>query len=745
MTSKSLRVFGVVLPLASDDLFLPGAMGAAWKLVLVCGLAICLGFDSPLSGDDCRVPGVAFLSTALGYSAVQLGLYLALVHASMQGSILRWRERNTRTRRLLPAIALSYLGQLGLASFGVFASSTAEAGNCDFPPVVLAATIVQWLDVGQFVLLLAALHWFFQPRAPPPTSGLKQMETKLRGAFTWLTCLTCGVLGTVTSSSKDRGEASWMQLSVVVHSFLHTMMREVLLTDVLAAVLLLRVEQRHANHLRALELAPLLLSLPHSARPSVAIKAQSTVNAVPVMAQWSGAHQHPENSVEVKLEAVHHLEQFASYLPYMRGIYGWKIWLYTNPWQFLWHAPKLVFTKCCRARGRGRCWARGGGGAAVEDEVFKTVTGLKDHHVVYSSFSSELGEAIPYTISLDHDREAIVISLRGTLSFADLVTDLMATPAPLQALGEVWGFDGNGHYAHSGMLQVALQIRQDLATRGLLPKLFAQHVGDYVDNDAASVIEMFDTHASPVPERRNLRSRSQYAFVVLGHSLGGGVGAILTLLLRGEFPHCQCLAYDPPGCIFSSELAEASQAFCKTIVCGVDMVPRLSWHSAKRFRAQLLDVLLRSKTSKAKILSSLLVRYEPADLLFAKGTSRELDEDGRRFAEAIERLNQEPPLPLLDEVQMYIPGRVLHLAKTATVGRTGCGKRKIYAPSWVPERADLANVQVSKYMLLNHFPDFIEWAVRTNLRELARELKHEARTNVDGVTSLASHNPKLQV
>ncbi|KAH9261011.1 hypothetical protein BASA81_000715 [Batrachochytrium salamandrivorans] len=518
MTSKSLRVFGVVLPLASDDLFFPGAMGVVWKSVLVCGLGVCLGFfSSPLNNDDCHVPGVVFLSTALGYNLVQLVLYSALVHVSVQGSILHWRERNTKTHRLLPAIALSYLVQLGLASFGVFASTVGE--NCHLPPVVLVATVVQWLDVGLFVVLLVVLHRFFQPHSPPPSPSVKQMETKLRGAFTWLTCMTCGILGTMKTTSKDK----------------------------------------------------------------------------------------------------------------------------------------------------------------------------------------------------DHDREAIIISLRGTLSFADLVTDLMVNPTSLEELGKIWGFNGNDHYAHS-------------------------------DQEAASVIEMFDVDTPP-PQGRNLTSQSQYSLIVLGHSLGGGVGAILTLLLLGEFPHCQCLAYDPPGCIFSREMAEISQGFCKTIVCGVDMVPRLSWHSAKRFRTQLLDVLLRSKTSKAKIMTSLFVKYEPKDLLFAKGTVPE-QEERQKFEETMKQLNQmhSNESLLLDKIQMYIPGRVLHLAKTATIMHTCCHKRKIYVPNWIPERSDLAHVQVSKYMLFNHFPDFIEWAIRTNLKELMREVKHEARTNGDGDgVRMASHNPKLQV
>jgi hypothetical protein len=32
-----------------------------------------------------------------------------------------------------------------------------------------------------------------------------------------------------------------------------------------------------------------------------------------------------------------------------------------------------------------------------------------------------------------------------------------------------------------------------------------------------------------------------------GHSLGGGIAALLSMLLRSRFPRLQCLAYSPPG------------------------------------------------------------------------------------------------------------------------------------------------------------------------------------------------------
>jgi sn1-specific diacylglycerol lipase len=154
-----------------------------------------------------------------------------------------------------------------------------------------------------------------------------------------------------------------------------------------------------------------------------------------------------------------------SFMPYMSAIYGWKMHAYLSPRNFCCTLPRFLSRKLF--------------GGGMEHSAFKEMTGLKDHHVVYSSYTAYLGESIPYTISLDHDREAVVISLRGTFSLADLVTDLMVTPADLESVGKQWGFDGKGHHAHSGMLQVASRIRLDIEKQDILNAIFNAVDDDY--------------------------------------------------------------------------------------------------------------------------------------------------------------------------------------------------------------------------------------------------------------------------
>lgn len=51
------------------------------------------------------------------------------------------------------------------------------------------------------------------------------------------------------------------------------------------------------------------------------------------------------------------------------------------------------------------------------------ITGLEDRDIVFMRFEGEGGRhCLPYFIALDHEEEAVVVSIRGTLSLEDAVT-----------------------------------------------------------------------------------------------------------------------------------------------------------------------------------------------------------------------------------------------------------------------------------------------------------------------------------
>lgn len=51
------------------------------------------------------------------------------------------------------------------------------------------------------------------------------------------------------------------------------------------------------------------------------------------------------------------------------------------------------------------------------------ITGLEDSDIVFMRFQGEGGpHCLPYFICLDHEKQAVVVSIRGTLSLEDAVT-----------------------------------------------------------------------------------------------------------------------------------------------------------------------------------------------------------------------------------------------------------------------------------------------------------------------------------
>lgn len=86
---------------------------------------------------------------------------------------------------------------------------------------------------------------------------------------------------------------------------------------------------------------------------------------------------------------------------------------------------------------------------------------LPEVSIVYGSFSNDT-LATPYCILVDQAHEVVVISIRGTASLEDMVTDLQFSSSKMNRVGEVCGFDGSEMHAHRGILTKSKYIFNDL-------------------------------------------------------------------------------------------------------------------------------------------------------------------------------------------------------------------------------------------------------------------------------------------
>jgi hypothetical protein len=233
-----------------------------------------------------------------------------------------------------------------------------------------------------------------------------------------------------------------------------------------------------------------------------------------------------------------------------------------------------------------------------EHSSFSDHTGLPASTILLSSFvdpaggsnsSGETAEGFPlvHFLSLDHDSKAVVLTLRGTWGFEDILTDMTCDYDDLYWMGRAW-------QVHKGMHASARRLLEG--------------GGGRVMATTRAALEKFP----------------DYGVIFCGHSLGGGVAALLATLLsrpkdrdqpgpmfvtasehatsqpllpstsdskashqqqqRQRQPRPFCLpagrpihvyAYGPPA-VMSPALRRATRGLITTVVNGQDVVPTLS-------------------------------------------------------------------------------------------------------------------------------------------------------------------------
>lgn len=140
----------------------------------------------------------------------------------------------------------------------------------------------------------------------------------------------------------------------------------------------------------------------------------------------------------------------------------------------------------------------------------------------------------------------------------------------LEAVGDQYGFDGKGRYAHAGMLKAALGIRAELERNDVLGRIFS-------GNDSTLKTPLRDVRTVSTFTRRCVcivlilihstlmlqnASCTHYKLVVTGHSLGAGSAVLLAIILRSSFPTLHCYAFGTPGSVLDKRSCKGIVAVC---------------------------------------------------------------------------------------------------------------------------------------------------------------------------------------
>lgn len=303
-----------------------------------------------------------------------------------------------------------------------------------------------------------------------------------------------------------------------------------------------------------------------------------------------------------------------------------------------------------------------------------------NYEIIYVSYKVNVS-IVPFLVVADHSRQTIVVSIRGSMSVSDIVTDLngQTEKLPIENCPDDW-------IAHKGMTKAAMYVKSKL-------------IHNYILKHAFNC-------------RPDLGSR-EYNLVLCGHSLGAGTAAILGIILRKQYPTLKAYLYSPPGGILSLPAVEYTKEFATGIILGNDCVPRLGFAQLERLRYHTLLCLKRSSKSSGKIIAKALcpticmggnkADYDPdysMDVLY--GTSgRPFDYNGNKIVFQVQ------------PTMLYVPGRLIHVVKDFTFKSKAkrLFNEPIYQAIWM-ENTSYDRIMVGKGMFRDHLPHVLARAIK---------------------------------
>lgn len=343
-----------------------------------------------------------------------------MFRVSTTGTILKWKHRHHVMQPLIHFQTAAYISQIWVSIWGSFNLSirlSAFNTPCTSLENSLLSQMYVFVVVGSFIDFFGALCLFLvlvitakkglsmtlsESHAEDNGNAEKMLEPLIRKLFRIFQKSCCGLFGSLKSPGGMDGQV-FREVSLVVHSFIKGFTENISPTDLIAALILLRAQQKEWQLKKEGETRERIMS----STDGIKVKgADIFPNSNPLSNNSYIIPTNENGSSDSKYfskeEAFKNVEDFLKFESYMQGIYGWKLYMYSKPGKFLFKTyPSLCLGNLLNCFG------------TMEEKIFK-MTVHEQSKILYSSWTDYMGESIPYLIAIDHKNKAVVVVCRGT-------------------------------------------------------------------------------------------------------------------------------------------------------------------------------------------------------------------------------------------------------------------------------------------------------------------------------------------
>lgn len=667
---------------------------------------------------------------------VGVAVGVGLARVSNRGTIVDDRPRSA-VPRCLSAMGFLWMVELGMGALGLYAVflGRSGAGNASCAHVEIGSDAELWwvlraatiahvsIMVARICCVCAACRVDGTPRDELLHDWEGKPQAKTRASWRRLCkCMLCccvRVGGDATDAFEEVG-------ALMADAFEGVTRVDLTVSDIAAGLALLRMVQKDEEDARVQDEVRGQLQRAGSA---AAMRNHAGGAAVPAGSEKMHAQAVP-SGVGVGGDTTERnvLAEARHYSDYALGTYGWMLYMYSRP-------LRGGCSLCCHCIGSA-C-AGCGGNAAVRGDcctcnqtALEMQARLSRSDILVGDFGNREACEVAFSVVRDRRRRALVIAVRGTLSFNDIITDLLAEgtdiredESPSVQRGSALGIpdDGSPAYVHKGMWKAAKRVLSEIRRRRVL-RLLRRDVFDTVGVASASEPSMPLLPAVSSGEDEDLATSGDEAatvqLVITGHSLGAGVSTLLALLLRREVPGLKCWAFSCPGAMMSEGLAELLEPNVISVVLGKDLAPRLSLYTFRALGDDILDLVVRARVNKCRLLRrgcccACRQRLAPEAAFAPEGATPDTTQARaiREYQRERDEVHGGAQAERLAHFDLTLPGRVMHIVKTRT-RRVACGccKEREYRAMWA-NRADFRSIQISPLMLSDHFPDKVGHAL----------------------------------